>query len=76
MKAKEVIAKLKEDYVADNFHFAFVCSQYLAGNDKKRLRVEIMEELTGEKLPATKCGLHTVSDAVKASIEQLTLFEI
>jgi len=49
-------------------------SMFLAGPHNKSLRTEIMLLLTGQKHPATKCGIHNVSDTMKASFEQISLF--
>lgn len=72
-KAKETIAKLKSEYQSDRFAFELVCSTMISGNQNKKLRVEIMEELKGEKLPATKCSFHLVCDELKASTEQFKM---
>lgn len=74
MEALTLINQLKEYYNSDRFHFDMNISMFLSGPHNKGLRVEVMQAITGQKLPATKCGLHAVSDALKNSFEQLTMF--
>jgi hypothetical protein len=71
---EKIIEELKKLYVADQFKFDFNVSMFLAGNHKKKLRQDVMAFLTGVKPPANKCGIHAVSERIKASIEQYTLF--
>ncbi len=73
-KALTTIEKLKAYYNADRFHFDMNLSMFLSGPSNKRLRQEIMFILTGEKVPASKCGIHAISDKLKASMEQFSLF--
>lgn len=74
MTTQGTINTLKECYSSDRFQFEFNCSMFLAGDSNKKLRQSIIQELTGEILPVSKCGLHKVSDILKASFEQLQLF--
>ncbi len=74
MEAPQVIEKLREMFVYDNFQFSFNASVYLAGDDKKTLRQNIIELTTGKKLPKNKCTLTAASDAISNSIKQPTLF--
>jgi hypothetical protein len=74
MNTAAAIEKLRQFYSADRFHFEFNCSMLIAGPANKKLRQAIVKELTGEDLPASKTGLHFVSDILKAKFEQLTLF--
>ena len=74
VEATEAIAKLKNEYAADNFQFEMNCSMLLDGNDKRKLRQEIIRQITGETKPVSKCGLIAASQVLKANFEQLTLF--
>lgn len=69
-----LIDTLKQEYEADAFAFMFKLSGRIGGKHQKRLRQQILTELTGEELPASKCTLELVSNHIKASKEQLTLF--
>ncbi len=37
----------------------------LAGDCNRKLRVEIMRAITGEKTPTAKCGIHAIESAYK-----------
>ena len=69
-----ILIQLKDAYLADTKSFDFSASMYLSGPGNKTLRQQIMECLTGAKLPATKCGFHAVVDNLKISFDQTTLF--
>lgn len=74
-KAQTTIEKLKEYYNADKLMFDFNLSMFIAGPGNKKLRQDIMMVLTGgQKLPVAKCGIHAISDKLKAKFEQFSLF--
>jgi len=73
-KALKVIELLKNEYNTDRFHFEMNVSMFLAGPNNKSLRVQIMEILTHNKVPASKCGMYAVADTIKANFEQTSLF--
>ncbi len=75
MTASEVINQLRTVYSSNRFEFEMNCATYLAGDHRKQLRQDIVLQLTGEKIPVSKCGLHRVSDALKNSFDQITLFQ-
>lgn len=72
--AQQVIETLRSEYSSNRFQFDFNVSMYIAGDSNKTLRQEIIKLVTGEKRPLTKCGMHAVSDLLKAKFEQHTLF--
>ena len=70
----QLIEQLKQTYLTDTRSFDFNASMYLSGPGNKTLRTQIMEYLTGGKLPASKCNYHAVIDKLKISFDQITLF--
>lgn len=40
-----------------------ICRDY-SGNYNKKIRQEIMQKLTGEKIPVAKCGVNTIIDKI------------
>ena len=57
----ETLSRLKLALENDNFEMSAVW--LLSGNSAKETRREIMQIITGEKLPISKCGYHKVCDA-------------
>ena len=76
MTTSELIKLLKTEYVKDNFAFMVSCSPYIGGKQNKLIRQQILLELTGETISPSKCTFQLVCDTIKASAEQLTLFEL
>lgn len=74
MTTAQVIERLKGVYSSNRFEFEFNCSMLLAGDSNKNLRQAIVKDITGQDLPKSKCGMHYVSDILKASFEQITMF--
>jgi hypothetical protein len=74
MTTQQAIELLRQQYVQDKFHFDFRVSMLIAGDSKKKLRQDIIKELTGEVRPLTKCGMYAAADILKASFEQFKLF--
>lgn len=74
--AKDLIEQLRPYYDANRFRFELYISMYIAGDSKRRLRQELIQELTGElkPRPISKCGMYAVADLLKAHYEQLKLF--
>lgn len=74
--AQGTIDKLRDRYSANKFEFDFNVCQFIAGDQNKTLRREIVQILTGElkPRPISKCGMYNVSDLLKANFEQLQLF--
>ncbi len=73
LSPQQTIDKLRDVYVSDNFQFDFNVSMYIAGDGNKYLRQSIIKILTGQELPASKCGMYACSDALKQNFEQLTI---
>lgn len=73
-QAEQVIEKLREQYEKDDFHFTLFCAQWIAGDQNKQLRQDIMEKLTGEQIPKSKCGLIAVEKQLAATFKQYQLF--
>lgn len=72
--AANVINKLKEVYNGENSNFDFYVSQWITGDFNKPLRQEIIKQITGEKKPASQCGMYAVADALKTNFQQFNLF--
>ena len=73
-QATNTINRLKEVYTGDNSSFDFFVSQWVTGDTNKALRQEIVRQITGEKKPASKCGMYAVADVLKYSFQQYSLF--
>jgi hypothetical protein len=73
-QASEIITKLSALFELNSFQFSFDCSMYLAGDQNKELRRQIIFQLTGEQRPLTRCGLFSTEDALKNSFQQYSLF--
>lgn len=69
-----LIETLKAAYSAEPQNFDFTASMYISGPGKRMLRIELMEYLTGAKLPVSKCNFHAVVDMLKINFNQITLF--
>ena len=74
LKATNTINSLKEVYMKDIRCFDFYVSQYISGDGNKGLRQEIVKQLTGEDKPKSKCGMYAVSDTLRNSFTQYSLF--
>lgn len=69
-----LLIQLKDAYFADTQSFDFTASMYLSGPGNKVLRSQIMEYLTGGKIPNSKCGFSAVVDKLKINFNQISLF--
>jgi len=74
MTKEQIISYLAAEFKGDNFHFDFQCSMLLSGDSNKALRQELMRDLTGSPVPATKCGLTALTIQLKNKFNQPTLF--
>lgn len=73
-RAIEIREQLRKVYDGNKFQFDFYVSQYIAGNHNRQLRQELILNITGERRPVIKCGIHAVADVLKHSFDQLQLF--
>ena len=73
MTASQLISELKTVFVNDRFQFDFKVSMYVAGDRNKELRKQMIKELTGENVPASKSGMYAVADALTAKFQQYEL---
>ena len=64
MEAKKIIESLREAFNSDGIKFTHAVYS-LAGNSNERLRCDIMHELTGSKLPKSKCGINNLISELK-----------
>ena len=74
LRATNTIALLKQSFLKQETLFDFTVSQIISGDRNKTLRQEITRQLTGETKPIAKCGMYAVSNLLKASFEQYSLF--
>lgn len=70
----EIINKLKAVYDGNRFQFDFFVAQYLSGDNNKAMRQEVVLQVTGNKLPASKCGMYATADLLRNSFNQYQLF--
>lgn len=69
-----LINNLRQYWAEDQRSFDFYCSMFLAGPAHKNTRKELISYLTGQSIPASKCGLGRCADALKNKFNQPTLF--
>lgn len=74
MDNQELINKLQALYNGDRFAFEMASSIYLAGEEKKDLRHQIIYQVTGRRLPIKKCTHLAAAAALKIKFDQPTLF--
>jgi len=74
VNATNTVNRLKENWLQDPAMMDFHCAQVISGNHNKTLRQEIVKQLTGEVRPISQCGMYAVSDIMKASFMQYSLF--
>ena len=72
-RSQKLIDQLREVYTGNRFHFDFEVAMRISGDRNKELRREIVQELTGETRPLSKCGMYAVSDLLKNNFDQLKL---
>ena len=70
----QLIENLKTAYNEAPQNFDFTASMYISGPSKRMLRIEIMQYITGVKLPVSKCNFHAVVDSLKINFNQISLF--
>ncbi len=70
---EQVINLLREVYTSNKLGFDMQVVNLISGDHNKELRRAIMERITGNRLPLSKCGMYAVSDTIKSHIEQYTL---
>lgn len=73
-RAIQIREQLRKVYDGNKFQFDFYVSQYISGNHNKELRREIIYNVTGERKPLVKCGMHACADVLRNSFDQLQLF--
>jgi len=69
-----LIEDLRKEFQMDLLQFQMNVSMFLAGNHNKRRRQELIQRLTGEKRPVTKCGLTAVTFELNKEFTQTKLF--
>jgi hypothetical protein len=62
MKAKTLVNELLQAAKIGRDE-AYTVSVQLSGDANKSIRQEVMQELTGEKIPVAKCGINAIADA-------------
>ena len=55
---------LKELYEMNNQDLDRYIFTYYSGNTNKKARQELMQILTGEKIPVAKCGVHALIEKI------------
>lgn len=73
-QANKTIEAIRQRQDEQPENLDFLCAMYVAGDRNKDLRRDIMQILTGESLPLSKCGMYAVSNQLKAHFAQLQLF--
>lgn len=73
-RATEIIQRLRNAYTGNPFQFDAAVGQFVTGEHNKKLRQEIIYQVTGDKKPVTKCAVYAVSTYLKNSFDQLSLF--
>lgn len=73
-KVQKIISEISALYNPDAYIFSMNCSMFIAGDDKRLLRQEIIRQLTGKSLPKSRCEFLYTTEVMKASIEQPKLF--
>lgn len=73
-RADKIIEELRKCFVNDHFRFLFNVSMYLAGDNNKYLRQEIVMKITGEKRPVSKCGIVAVELELSKIFTQYSIF--
>ncbi len=71
---KELIETLREYFTQDSMSFEFNASMFLAGENNKAKRSELMELVTGVKKPSTKCSFHACVQELTNMFNQPSLF--
>lgn len=70
----EVIQRIKDANSGNKFELDSLCAQYLSGDCNKENRRQVLQIVTGERLPLSRCGVHAVADVLHAHFQQLTIF--
>lgn len=68
------INQLRQYYTAERHSFDFYTSMFFAGPANKHARRQLIQDLTGQILPLSKCSLGKVTDTLKAHFDQPKLF--
>jgi len=72
--ARETIEALRPVYNGNTFLFDTLVAQQVTGPANLRLRQYIIVVVTGKKIPLTQCTELKVSEALKATFDQKSLF--
>jgi len=74
MNKEQIMAYLATEFKNDSFHFSFQLHMLLSGNHNKSMRQELMHDLTGIKMPVSKCGITALELQLKNRFTQTVLF--
>lgn len=70
----KLVETLRPYYNEGSQTFEFKASMFLAGKSNEQTRVEIIQELTGAKVPKSKASLGAVVNVLKNTYDSPTLF--
>ena len=73
-QTQKTIEDLRPYYIESSELFEFKASMFLAGKNNTSKRQDIIQNLTGKRLPATKASLGAVVNALKNTYDSPTLF--